>query len=435
MAGGESVRKVLVVGSGAREHALGARLAASPGVTEVLVAPGNGGTGGALRNVPLAAPADPDAVVRLALSERPGLVVIGPEAPLVAGVADALRAAGFAVFGPGRAAARLEGSKAFFKAFAARHGVPTAAGGAAETPAEAHALVDASRRPPVVKADGLCAGKGVVVAETHDEAHEAVEAMMTRGAFGPAGGRVVVEERLAGQEASVHLVLDGERALVLPAVQDHKRLGDGDTGPNTGGMGAYGPAPVVDEAVERRLLAEVVRPTLAGLRAEGLDYRGALFLGLMITPEGAPVVLEYNVRFGDPEAAVLAELVEGDFAALLDGAARGALPREGALAARGHAAAVVLASAGYPGSPRTGDAIEGLERAAAGEGVRLLHAGTRAEGGRVLTAGGRVLVVCGRGATLAEALGRAYGAAALVHFEGRQMRRDIGARALGGARP
>jgi phosphoribosylamine---glycine ligase len=435
MAGEESVEKVLVLGSGAREHALGARLAASAGVREVVIAPGNGGTGRALGNRPLASPADPDAVVRLARHERPGLVVVGPEAPLVAGVADALREAGFLVFGPGREAAQLEGSKSFFKHFAKRHGVPTAAGGTAETAAEAHALVDASRRPPVVKADGLCAGKGVVVAETHDEAHEAVEAMMIRGAFGPAGGRVVVEERLEGQEASVHLLLDGERALMLPAVQDHKRLGEGDAGPNTGGMGAYGPAPVVDEAVRARLLAEVVRPTLAGLRAEGLDYRGALFLGLMITPEGAPVVLEYNVRFGDPETAVLAELVPGDFAALLAGAARGSLPLEGALAAHGHAAAVVLASAGYPGAPRAGDAIEGLERAEALEGVSLLHAGTRDEGGRLVTAGGRVLVVCGRGATLAEALGRAYGAAAHVRFEGRQMRRDIGARALRGARP
>jgi phosphoribosylamine---glycine ligase len=430
MAGEENVGKVLVLGSGAREHALAARLAASPRVREVVVAPGNGGTGRAFRNAPLASPSDPDAVVRLARLERPGLVVVGPEAPLVAGVADALRSEGFDVFGPGRAAAQLEGSKAFFKSFASRHGVPTAAGGPADTPAEAHALVDASRSPPVVKADGLCAGKGVVVAATYDEAHEAVEAMMTRGAFGPAGRRVVVEERVEGEEASVHLLLDGERALMLPAVQDHKRLGEGDTGPNTGGMGAYGPAPVVDAAVRARLLAEVVAPTLAGLRADGLDYRGALFLGLIITPAGAPVVLEYNVRFGDPETAVLAELVEGDLAALLAGAARGALPREGDLPALGHAAAVVLASAGYPSSPRTGDAIEGLDRAEGLAGVRLLHAGTRDEGGRLVTAGGRVLAVSARGDTLEAALGRAYAAAAHIHFEGRQMRRDIGARAL-----
>jgi phosphoribosylamine---glycine ligase len=288
MAGDGSLGTVLVLGSGAREHALAVRLAASAGVREVVVAPGNGGTGRAFRNAPLASASDPAEVVRLAQSVQPGLVVIGPEAPLVAGVADALRAAGFAVFGPGQKAAQLEGSKAFFKAFAARHGVPTARGGAAETAAEAHALVDAARLPPVIKADGLCAGKGVVVASSHEEAHEAVEAMMSRGAFGQAGARVVVEERLEGQEASVHLVLDGERALVLPAVQDHKRLEDGDRGPNTGGMGAYGPAPVLDEAVTARLLETVVTPTLRGLRADGLAYRGALFLGLMITPEGEP---------------------------------------------------------------------------------------------------------------------------------------------------
>jgi phosphoribosylamine---glycine ligase len=422
--------RVLLVGSGAREHALGTRLRASEHVDEVIVAPGNGGTERELRNAPLASLGDVAAIVNLAREERPDLIVIGPEAPLVAGAADALREAGFQVFGPGRLGAQLEGSKAFFKAFALRHGIPTAACEMFTDAGAAHAYIDAAGRPLVVKADGLCAGKGVVVARTAEQAHAAVDAMLVERVFGAAGAVILVEELIEGSEASVHFLTDGKGYLVLPAAQDHKRLLDGDAGPNTGGMGAYAPAPLVDEAMARRIEEQVVRPTLRGLHADGIPFRGVLFAGMMITPSGDPYVLEYNTRFGDPETEVLMAVLDEDVPALLTAVAAGRLERAGAADADGAAACVVLAAEGYPGKPRAGDEITGLDEAGHIDGVYVLHAGTTREAGRVVTSGGRVLCVTAHAPTLADAVARAYEGCARIGFDGMQLRRDIGHQAL-----
>jgi phosphoribosylamine---glycine ligase len=419
-----SGRRVLVVGSGGREHALALRLAGSPSVQEVLVAPGNPGTAALPRVTNLAGSAR-----QLAERERPDLVVVGPEAPLVEGLVDELEQLGLRTFGPSRLAARLEGSKAFMKDFAKRHGIPTARHVVVDAAQALDTAIGSFETPPVVKADGLCAGKGVVVADSSREASEAARGMLSGERFGAAGRTVVLEERLAGAEASVHAICDGERAIVLPAARDHKRIGDGDTGPNTGGMGTYAPAPLVTPELSARIEREIIAPTLRGMAAEGAPFRGALFAGLMITAAGEPLLLEFNVRFGDPETQVLMNVIDGDFAEALDAAARGALDPVLLAPARRHAVCVVLAAHGYPGSPRSGDPIRGLERAAELEGVIVYHAGTRREGDRIVTAGGRVLGVTGIGATLAEAHARAYAAAALVSFEGRQLRSDIAAHA------
>ena len=428
-----SSMRVLVIGSGAREHALGTRLATSERVAEVIVAPGNGGTRRELGWAPLAGADDPAAVVALARELEVDLVVFGPEASLVHGAADAVRDAGILAFGPGAAGARLEGSKAFFKDFAVRHGLPTAPFRVFTDAAEAHRYVDERGGPLVVKADGLCAGKGVVVAQTPADAHEAVAQLMERRVFGEAGATVVIEDVIEGSEASVHVITDGRGYLVLPAVQDHKRLLDGDRGPNTGGMGAYGPAPLLDEAGMARVVERIVEPTLLGLHRDEIPYRGVLFFGLMVTPSGDPMLLEINARFGDPETAVLVALIDEDLAALLHQAASGSLARVGEARVHGHAAAVVLASEGYPSSPRKGQPIAGLEEAAEVELTYVLHAGTEERDGALVTAGGRVLCVTSQGDTLGEALGRAYEACGRVHFVGMQFRRDIGHRALGGA--
>jgi phosphoribosylamine---glycine ligase len=426
-----SLRKVLVVGSGGREHALAVALLAAPSVAEVVVTPGNAGTScppadlakKSLRN----APGTPLEVAR---AERPDLVVIGAEAPLCQGLTDELSQAGYLVFGPNRAAAALEGSKAFMKDFADRNGIVTAKYRVVRTLVELDSALGAFSEPPVVKADGLCAGKGVIVSGSHDEARRAALEMLNGVSFGEAGKTVVLEERLAGVEVSVHALCDGERFVLLPAAQDHKRIGTGDTGPNTGGMGTYAPAPILSEDQVRRVEEQIVAPTVRGMAAEGRPFRGALFAGLMVSPAGEPQLLEFNVRFGDPETQVLVSTLEGDFGDALAGAAAGRLV-PGAVRASGlSAVCVVLAAAGYPEAPRTGEVIEGLERVSRLPNVRVFHAGTRQVADTIVSAGGRVLGVTATGRTLAEAHARAYDAVRGVAFPGMQYRTDIAARAL-----
>jgi phosphoribosylamine--glycine ligase len=419
--------KVLVVGSGAREHALASRIARSTLVERVLCAPGNGGTAAIGENIAVDAE-DVAAVVRAAKAHAVDLVVVGPEGPLVLGLVDALADAGILAFGPNKGAARLEGSKAFSKAFMRRHGVPTADAMVFGDAEAAAAHVRAAGRPFVVKADGLAAGKGVIVADSVEETIAAIDRLMRAREFGAAGDTVLLEERLLGEEVSFHVVLDGERGVALAAAQDHKRLLDGDLGPNTGGMGAYSPPPVVTSAVERKILDKVVQPTLAGLRAEGIFYRGALFIGLMIAG-GEPFVIEYNTRFGDPEAEVLMARYAGDVLPLLLAAARGNLRDFRVQWDAPAAICVVLASPGYPGSSVKGLPISGLEAAARVTGVEVFHAGTHREGDALVTTGGRALAVTAQGVDIDAAVKKAYAAVGCVELEGMQFRRDIAWRA------
>lgn len=418
--------RVLIVGGGAREHALAWRLRRDPGV-EVVGAPGNAGIAALGRTVSID-PTDADRVVELARTESADLVVVGPEAPLVAGVVDALRNDGIDAFGPDREAARLEGSKIFSKEFMARHGIPTAGFAVFDDPDAATKYIADADRPLVVKADGLAAGKGVIVAKDAQEAIAGVDQIMRARAFGEAGTRVVIEECLVGEEVSYHVVSDGERFVPLAPAQDHKRAFDGDRGPNTGGMGAYSPPPVVTAEVEQKILDQVIEPTLRGMASEGRPFRGALFVGLMIV-DGEPLVLEYNTRFGDPECQTLMTRWKGSVLPLIQGSARGDF---GSLEPGWEAPAslcVVLASGGYPGSYQKGKVITGLGAASELPHVTVFHAGTAVDGDRVVTSGGRVLSVTATGQTIDEAAERAYEAADLIDFEGKQLRRDIGWRA------
>ena len=423
--------KVLVVGGGGREHALAWKVAQSPRVAKVFVAPGNAGTAADpdLTNVPIV---DIATLVAFAKREAVALTIVGPEGPLAAGIVDVFTAAGLRIFGPTQAAARLESSKDFAKAFMARHGIPTAAYGTFTEAAAAHAFVTSRGAPIVVKADGLAAGKGVVVAMREEDAHAAIDAMLPAGGAGSGGARVVIEEFLDGEEASFIVMADGASALALASSQDHKRLGDGDSGPNTGGMGAYSPAPVVTPTVHARIIREVIAPAIAGMAAEGMLYIGFLYAGVMIDDHGAPRVLEFNCRLGDPETQPILTRLTSDFTVLVDHALAGTLDRVEAEWDRRAALTVVLAAAGYPDAPRRGAAIEGLDRitAAAHSNVTVFHAGTQAADGRIEVSGGRVLGVTALGDTVAQARQRAYAAMEKIHFDGMHYRRDIAHQAL-----
>jgi phosphoribosylamine--glycine ligase len=419
--------KILVVGSGGREHALAWKLAQSPKVSQVYVAPGNGGTAReeGLVNVPIT-----EIATLLAFAKRKGvrLTVVGPEAPLAAGIVDAFRAEGMKIFGPTQAAAQLESSKDFAKQFMARYHIPTAAFGTFIHAANAHAYIDQHGAPIVVKADGLAAGKGVVVAQTVDEAHAAVDAMLFGNTLGCAGHRVVIEECLMGEEASFIVMVDGKNVLTLASSQDHKRLGDGDTGPNTGGMGAYSPAPVVTPELHARIMREVIQPTVEGMAADGIPYSGFLYAGIMVGEDGAPKVLEFNCRMGDPETQPILMRLKSDLLMLLEAAVSGRLDQIEAKWDRRTALGVVMAAAGYPDAPRKGDVISKLPANA--EDVQIFHAGTQLKNGELVVNGGRVLVVTALGDSVRIAQARAYEVADQVHFAGSQMRRDIGFRAL-----
>ena len=419
---------VLLVGGGGREHSLAWKLAQSPGLGRLVAAPGNPGIAAHARCVPVKDTAIDD-LVALAQRERPDLVVVGPETPLAMGLADRLRAAGFAVFGGGAAAARLESSKAFAKDLMARHRIPTARFGTFRDLESARAYCRERRAPLVVKADGLAAGKGVIICRSLEEADAALAQCLQARAFGDSGLTVVVEEFLEGEEASFFAISDGTAVLPLAAAQDHKTVWDGDRGPNTGGMGAYSPAPVMDAAMEARVMAEIVRPTIAAMAGEGTPYTGVLYVGLMITREG-PKVIEFNCRFGDPECQVLLPRLDEDLLALLLAAATGkGLPSSLAWSPRS-SVCVVMTSAGYPGHYETGRPITGLEAAGQVDGVTVFHAGTARAGGALVTAGGRVLGVQALGADVAAAIRAAYAAVERIRFDGAHYRRDIGHHAL-----
>ena len=420
--------KLLVIGGGGREHALAWRLAQAPGLQRVLVAPGNAGTAldHELENLPIT---DIDALADYAASENIHLTVVGPEAPLAAGVVDVFRARGLRIFGPSKAAAQLESSKDFAKRFMVRHGIPTAEFATFADARAAHAYVDSKGAPIVVKADGLAAGKGVVVATTLAEAHAAIDMMLLDNRMGDAGARVVIEEFLDGEEASFIVMADGKHVLPLATSQDHKRLRDGDQGPNTGGMGAYSPAPVVTPQVHARIMREVIMPTVHGMDKDGIPYTGFLYAGLMIKPDGSIKVLEFNCRMGDPETQPIMMRLKSNFVSLIDAAIDGRLDKVEADWDRRVALGVVLAAANYPETPNKGDVIHGLPERDADD-VHVFHAGTARSEGRVVTAGGRVLCVTALGETAKAAQKRAYEAVDAISFHGMQLRRDIGHRAI-----
>lgn len=424
--------RVLVIGSGGREHAIGWRLSQSPRVETVLVAPGNGGTTGSnLRSVELPSE-DAAGVAALIEKEQVGLTVVGPEAWLAAGLVDDLTAQGHRCFGPTQTAAELEASKAFAKRFMARHRVPTARGEAFTDITRARAFLDEIDYPVVLKASGLAAGKGVLIPDSPAASRSALERLMIERQLGAAGDEVVIEERLLGDEASVIAFCDGEHFVCMPVAQDHKRVFDGDTGPNTGGMGAYAPAPVVSPEVRAEIEARVIAPTVNGMAAEGRRFVGFLFVGLMITDDG-PKVLEYNVRLGDPEAQVLMPLLATDLLEIIEACLDGDLTPGLVRSVPGAAATVVAAAGGYPGGYAKGRIIRGLAEAEAIPGVTVFHAGTRRRGREMLTCGGRVLAVTALGDDLESALARAYDGIEVIDFETKHYRRDIGWRAVGRA--
>lgn len=419
--------KLLVIGNGGREHAMAWRLAQSPNVQKVYVAPGNAGTAqeDGVENLPIT---DLQELLAFAEHEKIHLTVVGPEVPLAAGVVDLFHSKGLRIFGPTRAAAQLESSKDFAKRFLFRHHIPTGTFETFSDAKAAHAYVDKQGAPIVVKADGLAAGKGVIVAVTLEEAHAAIDHMLLANSMGDAGARVVIEEFLHGEEASFIVMVDGEHVLPLATSQDHKRLKDGDEGPNTGGMGAYSPAPVITPALHARVIREIILPTVRGMQSDGIHYRGFLYAGLMIDAQGNPKVLEFNCRMGDPETQPILLRLKSDFFELIEQALDGKLENAEAQWDRRTALGVVLAAAGYPESPRRGDVIEGLVQH--GDDFHIFHAGTTRDDDRVLTSGGRVLCVTALGDSVKMAQARAYQIADGLQFEGMQLRRDIGFRAI-----
>jgi len=426
--------KILVIGSGGREHALAWKIAQNKEVSRVYVAPGNAGTATNpdMMNVPISSVSD---LLAFAQKEQIGLTIVGPEAPLSQGVVDAFRAAGLKIFGPTKAAAQLESSKDFAKAFMQRHGIPTAKYQTFTDAQKAHDYVSAQGAPIVIKADGLAAGKGVVVAMNLDEAHAAIDAMLSDNKLGDAGARVVIEEFLSGEEASFMVMVDGKNILALATSQDHKRLLDGDQGPNTGGMGAYSPAPVVTPEIHARALREVIRPTVEGMAKDGIPYTGFLYAGLMISPDGSIKTLEFNCRMGDPETQPIMMRLKSDFVALVEHAVNGTLDKAEAEWDRRTALGVVMASHNYPDTPRLGDEITGLAKHFQGGDLQdgyVFHAGTQLKDGKVVTSGGRVLCVTALGETVKFAQQQAYKIVDDIKFDGSQNRMDIGFRAIKG---
>ncbi|MFH1857411.1 MAG: phosphoribosylamine--glycine ligase [Candidatus Omnitrophota bacterium] len=420
--------KILVIGSGGREHALAWRLSQSPKVSGLYAAPGNAGIATLAECVPIP-PEDIPALAAFAKKQRIDLTVVGPEMPLVSGIADFFTERKLTIFGPSRAAARIEGSKIFAKQLMSQKQVPTASFQIFESQESAFASLLKRKGPCVVKADGLCQGKGVLVARDTDEASAAVRILMEKKAFGIAGARIIIEDCLQGEEASILALSDGKTILLLPSSQDHKRIYDRDEGPNTGGMGAYSPAPIVTPALEVMILEKIFKPILQGLAEMNAPYRGLLYAGLMISEEG-PSVLEFNARFGDPESQAVLPRLKGDFAALLLEVAQGKFPKTSLEIDPRPCVSVVLASKGYPGPYEKGKVIEGLEDASKEKDIFIFHAGTSRENGDVVTNGGRVLAVSALGNTLEKAVQKAYRAVSLIHFDGMQYRRDIAHRAL-----
>jgi len=421
--------KVLVVGGGGREHALCWAIAKSPRLTKLWCAPGNAGIADSAQCVAIS-DSDIDGLVKFATDNAVDLVVVGPEAPLVAGLVDALDAAGIKSFGCSKAAAQLEGSKGFMKDMVAKFGVPSAAYGRFTTPDDARAFVEKHGAPIVVKTDGLAAGKGVTICQTVDEALAAIDECMVGGKFGDAGAELVIEEFMTGEEASFFAVCDGENVIPLIAAQDHKAVGEGDTGPNTGGMGAYSPAPVFTQSVEDKVMEQIIVPTVKGMAAEGHPFKGVLFAGLMIDDAGNPKLIEYNIRFGDPECQVLMTRLKSDVLDILDGAATGKLDTVKPEWHDETAMVVVMAAKGYPGSYDKGTEIKNVADADAMDKVKVLHAGTKMDGDKLTATGGRVLGVTARGTSVTEAQKRAYEAVDAINWPGGFCRRDIGWRAI-----